>query len=110
MFCRKRTAPQLKRVRVLSVRTETTEGGVVVRDRAHVSGKLVKRPAVATGGEPPFAAGANGSPKSGTSGHSLVLARLVALKSRGAISPGFFGFISILRREPVFISSGSVYS
>mgnify|MGYP007022323055 CR=1 FL=1 len=64
----------------------------------------------ALGGEPPFAAGANGSPKSGTSGHSLVLARLVALKSRGAISPGFFGFISILRREPVFISSGSVYS
>lgn len=51
MFCRKRTAPQLKRVRVLSVRTETTEGGVVVRDRAHVSGKLVKRPAVATGGK-----------------------------------------------------------
>ena len=39
---------------MLSVRTETPEGGVVVRDRAHVSGKLVKRPAVATGGKRPF--------------------------------------------------------
>ena len=42
-------------VRLLSVQTETPEGGVVVLDRAHVSGKLVKRPAVATGGLRTFA-------------------------------------------------------
>ena len=36
-------------VRLLSVQTETPEGGVVVRKSAHVSGKLVKRHAVATG-------------------------------------------------------------
>lgn len=41
-------------VRLLSVQTVTPEGGVVVRKSAHVSGKLVKRPAVATGGKRPF--------------------------------------------------------
>jgi hypothetical protein len=51
-----KTTPQLKRVRLLSVRTETLEGGVVVRKSAHFSGKLVKRPAVATGGKRSFAA------------------------------------------------------
>ncbi len=42
----------MKHVRLLSVRTETLEGGVVVLKSAHVSGKLVKRPAVARGGKP----------------------------------------------------------
>ena len=41
---------------MLSVQTETPEGGVVVRKSAHVSGRLVTRPAVATGGKRTFAA------------------------------------------------------
>ena len=43
--------PQLKRIDLLSGRTETLEGGVVVRKSAHVSVQLVKRPAVATCGK-----------------------------------------------------------
>jgi hypothetical protein len=34
-YWRNRNAPQLKRVRVLSFRTETPEAGVVVRDGAN---------------------------------------------------------------------------
>lgn len=49
--CRSRITPQLKRIDLLSGRTETLEGGVVVRKSAHVSGQLVKRPSVATGGK-----------------------------------------------------------
>ena len=38
---RNRIAPQLQRVRPLSLRTETPEGGVVVRVGAHASGSSV---------------------------------------------------------------------
>lgn len=48
------TAPQLKRVYLLSVRPETPEGDVVLRKSAHVSGQLVKRPAVDVGGKRTF--------------------------------------------------------
>lgn len=65
---------------------------------------------VIQGGKQSFAAPAPVPHQFEESGHSLVLARLVAVKSRGAISPGALGFISILRREPVFIFSGSVYA
>jgi hypothetical protein len=39
------------------VQTEIPEGGVVVRKSAHVSGRLVTRPAVARCEEPTFASG-----------------------------------------------------
>ncbi len=49
--CKNRTTPQLKQVRFLSVRTETPEGGVVVRSDANFSEVLIESPEVATGGE-----------------------------------------------------------
>jgi hypothetical protein len=57
MYWGNRTTPQLKRVCLLSVQTEIPEGGVVVRKSAHVSGRLVTRPAVARCEEPTFASG-----------------------------------------------------
>jgi hypothetical protein len=49
MYCGNRATPQLKRVRLLSVQTETPEGGVVVRKSAHVSEVLIESPEVASG-------------------------------------------------------------
>ena len=46
-----RTVLPLKRIHLLSVRTETPEGGVVVRSDANFSEVLIESPEVASGGK-----------------------------------------------------------
>jgi hypothetical protein len=46
-----RNALPLKRIHLLSVRTETPEGGVVVRSDANFSEVLIESPEVASGGK-----------------------------------------------------------
>lgn len=70
-------------VRLLSVQTETPEGGVVVRKSAHVSGKLVKMPAVATGGKLPLAEEARTEVKLQVGRRSRLAQRGVSLGSYG---------------------------
>ena len=51
---RNQNAPQLKRVRPLSVQTETPEGGVVVRVGGHFGAGCVVHLVDARGGKRPF--------------------------------------------------------
>jgi len=53
-------APQLRRVRALSKRSETPEGGVVLRGGANFRAGSAYRPEVATGGQKRSATAAGG--------------------------------------------------